>query len=64
MQAKWSFQREASPPGRALELFCKRSGVLKGIPSLCKCYNACKVLYPCESGGIAVKTGPVVSVSL
>ena len=45
-------------------LFCKRSGVLKGIPSLCKCYNACKVLYRCESGGIAVKAGPTVSVPL
>ena len=41
-------------------LFCKRSGVFKGIPSLCKRYNACKVWHRCESGtcrvGIAVKT--------
>ena len=47
-----------------LGLFCGRFRGFKGIPSLCKCYNACKVLYPCESGGIAVKAGPTVSVSL
>ena len=64
LQVMSRFQREVSALGRVRGLFCKRSGVLKGIPSLCKCYNACKVLYPCESGGVAVKTGPVVSVSL
>ena len=32
----------------------------KGIPSLCKCYNACEVWYRCESGGIAVKAAPVL----
>ena len=45
-------------------LFCRRSGVLKGIPSLRKRYNACEVWHRRESGGIAVKVGPVVSVSL
>ena len=62
LQEMSRFQREVSPLGRALGLFCKRSGIFKGIPSLCKCYNACKVLYPCESGGIAVKTGPIRGV--
>ena len=44
--------------GRVRGQFCERSGVLKGIPSLCKRYNACKVWHRCKSGGVAVKTGP------
>ena len=44
--------------GGALGLFRGRSGVLKGIPSLCKRYNACKVWHRCKSGGVAVKIGP------
>ena len=43
LQVMPRFQREISPLGRARGLFCKRSGVLKGIPTLCKRYNACKV---------------------
>ena len=42
--------------GGALGLFRGRSGVLKGIPSLRKRYNACEVWHRRESGGIAVKT--------
>ena len=50
--------------GGALGLFRGRSGVLKGIPPLRKRYNACEVWHRRECGGIAVKVGPVVSVSL
>jgi len=39
---------------------CKRCRILKGIPSLCKRYNACKVWYRCTSGGISVKAAPAV----
>ena len=56
LQAMPRFQREVSPVGRVRGLFRKRSGVFKGIPSLCKCYNACEVWYHCKSGDIAVKT--------
>ena len=48
----------SGPIRRTLGSFCKRSGVFKGIPSLCKRYNTCKVWHRCESGGIAVKTAP------
>ena len=44
--------------GRVRGQFCERSGVFKGIPPLCQCYNACKVWHRCKSGGVAVKTGP------
>ena len=39
---------------------CKRCRIFKGIPSLCKCYNTCKVWYRCTSGGISVKAAPAV----
>ena len=54
-----TFKGESPPPGGCSGLFCKRSGVLKGIPPLRKRYNACEVWYRCETGGIAVKTDPV-----
>ena len=47
----------SGPVVRTLGSFCKRGGVFKGIPSLCKCYIACKVWHRCESGGIAAKVG-------
>ena len=34
LQVMWRFQREVSVLGRVRGLFCKRSGVFKGIPSL------------------------------
>ena len=43
--------------GGALGLFCERSGVLKGIPPLCKRYNACKVWYRCENSPLARRPG-------
>ena len=52
------FQRESSPVDRTRVLFCKRSGVFKGIQSLCKRYNTCKVWYRCTSGGISMKAAP------
>ena len=58
LQVMPRFQREVSALGRVRGQFCERSGVLKGIPSLCKRYNACKVWHRCETGGVAVKTGP------
>ena len=45
-------------PGEGTGAVFKRSGVFKGIPPLCQCYNACKVWHRCKSGGVAVKTGP------
>ena len=38
---------------------CKRCRIFKGIPSLCKRYNTCKVWYRCTSGGISVKAAPL-----
>ena len=63
--SKGNLARRAERHGTARhgKQFCKRSGVFKGIPSLSKCYNACKVLYRCESGGITVKTGPMHAAS-
>ena len=62
--SRWSFVLlQSETAGAPCGLFCKRCGVFKGIPSLCKCYNACKVWYRCENGpcrvGIAVKTESV-----
>ena len=61
--SRWGFVSQSEPVGVAGELLCKRSGVFKGIPSLCKCYNTCKVWYRCENGpcrvGIAAKTEPL-----
>ena len=34
LQVMWRFQREVSVLGRVRGLFCKRSGVFKGVPSL------------------------------
>ena len=45
---------------RGTDAVCKRCRILKGIPSLCKRYNACKVWYRCTSGGISVKAAPAV----
>ena len=42
-------QRGVSPARWLCGQFCKRSGVLKGIPPLCQCYNVCKVWYRCEN---------------
>ena len=47
-----------SPVQVARGQFHKRCHVFKGIPSLCKRYNACRTWYHCENGGIAVKTDP------
>ena len=47
--SRWSFVLQSETVGAPCALFCKRSGDLKGIPSLCKCYNTCKVLYRCTS---------------
>ena len=44
------YKGEPRPPHGHGEQFCKRSRVLKGMPSLCKRYNACKVWYGCISG--------------
>ena len=43
--------------GGALGLFRERSGVLKGIPPLCKRYNACEVWYRCENSPLARRPG-------
>ena len=51
------FQREVSHAGGALGLFRERSGVLKGIPPLCKRYNACEVWYRCENSPLARRPG-------
>ena len=46
--SRWSFVLlQSETAGAPCGLFCKRCGVFKGIPSLCKCYNACKVWYRC-----------------
>ena len=42
-----------SRPWVARGLFCKRSRVFKGMPSLCKRYNTCKVWYRCENWLVA-----------
>ena len=44
------YKGEPRPPHGHGEQFCKRSRVLKGIPSPRKCYNACEVWYGCISG--------------
>ena len=44
---------------RGTDAVCKRCRIFKGIPSLCKRYNACKVWYRCTSGGISVKAAPL-----
>ena len=47
--------------GAGVGLFRKRSRVFKGIPTLRKCYHACRTRYRCETGGIPVKTDPVAA---
>ena len=58
LQAKRSFQREVSPVRQVRRAVLQAELSFQRDTTLCKRYNACKVWYPCKSGGIAVKTEP------
>ena len=49
-----------SPVGLVFGLFCMRSGVFKGMPSLCKCDNACEEWWRWESRA-AVRDSPAAA---
>ena len=48
------------PVGLVFGLFCMRSGVFKGMPSLCKCDNACEERWRWESRA-AVRDSPAAA---
>lgn len=60
LQAKSCSRRGASPVGLVFGLFCMRSGVFKGMPSLCKCDNACEEWWRWESRA-AVRDSPAAA---
>ena len=49
-----------SPVGLVFGLFCMRSGVFKGIPSVCKCDSACEEWWRWESRA-AVRDSPAAA---
>ena len=60
LQAKSCSRRGASPVGLVFGLFCMRSGVFKGMPSLCKCDSACEEWWRWESRA-AVRDSPTAA---